>query len=338
MYTEQSKIDEMCRLAQEGKSTSEISKILNVSSRTVRKYTKDLISAPKNCIKGNEELIIKLYQDGCTQKEIADRLGTYNTSIRRVLLKYNIPVRNISEVNRFCKDNPFKDGDEYSEYFLGLFLTDGCITKCKQAKRNYCEVLALNEEDANLIEKYRNWISPDTKISKIYQKINGSYMHSVSISNPDVEAWLRSHGNFTNKSHDCEIYCPITWHILRGIFDGDGGYHKNGKHLDFFICGASKKFICQIIDFLEKEGFEPHLRVANRNEKEFYYIELYKIQEVIKLGELMYNNASIYMQRKYDKWLSFYESKRDKQALNSGKLALDNPEQNSSNEEDVQRL
>ena len=65
---------------------------------------------------------------------------------------------------------------------------------------------------------------------------------------------------------------------------------------------------------------------------------LYKIQEVIKLGELMYNNASIYMQRKYDKWLSFYESKRDKQALNSGKLALDNPEQNSSNEEDVQRL
>lgn len=100
----------MRRLAQEGRSTSEISKILNSSSRTVRKYTKDLILAPKNCIKGNEELIIKLYRDGYTQKEITDRLGTYNTSIRKVLLKYNIPIRNISEVNRFCKINPFKDG------------------------------------------------------------------------------------------------------------------------------------------------------------------------------------------------------------------------------------
>lgn len=52
----------------------------------------------------------------------------------------------------------------------------------------------------------------------------------------------------------------------------------------------------------------------------------------------MYNNASIYMKRKYDKWLSFYESKSNKQTLNSGKLALDNPEQSSSNEENVQRL
>lgn len=44
------------------------------------------------------------------------------------------------------------------------------------------------------------------------------------------------------------------------------------------------------------------------------------------------------MKRKYDKWLSFYKNKSDKQTLNSGKLALDNPEQNSFNKENVQRL
>lgn len=68
----------------------------------------------------------------------------------------------------------------------------------------------------------------------------------------------------------------------------------------------------QIIQFLESEGFEPHLRVTNKNEKEFYYIKLYKVQDVINLDKLMYNNASIYMKRKYDKWLSFYESKSNK--------------------------
>lgn len=73
-----------------------------------------------------------------------------------------------------------------------------------------------------------------------------------------------------------------------------------------------KKFIEQIIQFLESEGFEPHLRVTYKNEKEFYYVEIYKIQEVINLGKLMYNNASIYIKRKYDKWLSFYESKSEK--------------------------
>lgn len=338
MRVKQNIVDEMRKLAEEGKSATEISKILHSSPRTVKKYAGDVLTTPKNAIIGNEELIIRLYQEGHTQKEIAEQLGTYNTSIRRVLLKNNIIIRSNSEVNRFCKINPFKDGDEYSEYFLGMFLTDGCITKCKTATRNYCEVLSLNEEDAYLIEKYRNWISPNTKISKIYQKINGSYMHSISISNPEVESWLRKRGNFTDKSHKCEIYCPITWHILRGIFDGDGGYHTNGKHLDFFICGASKKFMEQIIQFLESEGFEPHLRVTKKNKKEFYYVEIYKVQDVINLGKLMYNNASIYMKRKYDKWLSFYESKSNKQTLNSGKLVLDNPEQSSLNKENVQRL
>lgn len=33
----------------------------------------------------------------------------------------------------------------------------------------------------------------------------------------------------------------------------------------------------------------------------------------------MYNNAHIYLKRKYERWLTFYENKRDKYTLNSGK-------------------
>lgn len=327
-------IEKMKILAEEGNSTSAIAKILCIDPRTVKKYVGDVAKpGKKNSIQGNEELILQLYSEGKTQQEIAKQLGTYNTSIRRVLLKHNIPLRSNSEIQRLCKDNPFKDGDEYSEYFLGMLLTDGCITKCTKSTRNYSIVLSLSEIDSDLVEKYRNWISPETKISKIYQKINGSYMYSVSISNPEVEQWLREHGEFTDKSHKCQLYCPITWNILRGIFDGDGGFHTSCKHLDFFICGASKTFMEQVYSFLEENGFNPHLRTTLRNSKEFYYVEIYKINEVIKLGQLMYNNASIYLQRKYDKWLGFYESKSNKQTLNSGKEVLSNPEQNLSTQE-----
>lgn len=346
MKTSKEIIEKMKNLAAEGKQAATIAKILNVDARTVKKYVGDSnLTKPKNSINGNEQLILQLYSEGKTQQEIAKLLGTYNTSIRRVLIKHNVKIRSNSEIQRLCKTNPFKDSDEYSEYFLGLLLTDGCITKCKNSTRNYSIVLSLSEKDKYLIEYYRNWISPNTKISKIYQRINGSYMYSVSVSNPEVEKWLRERGEFTDKSHNCQIYCPITWHILRGIFDGDGGFHLNSKHLDFFVCGASKIFMEQICSFLENNGFDPHLRTTKRNNKEFYYVEIYKISEVIRLGKLMYNNASIYLTRKYDKWLSFYESKSNKQTLNSGKDALSNPEQNSSTQqvinkvdEDVQRL
>lgn len=42
----------------------------------------------------------------------------------------------------------------------------------------------------------------------------------------------------------------------------------------------------------------------------------------------MYSNAHIFLKRKYEKWLTFYESKRDKYTLNSGKDPQSNPEQN----------
>lgn len=300
-------IENFKNLKESGKSLKEISEETNFSISTIKKY---LQIKAHNTIKGNEDLIVKLYSEGKTQKEIADLLGTYNTSVRRVLIRKGVELRGNSEILRLCKENPFKDNDEYSEYFLGLLLTDGCLTKTKASSRNYNLVLSLSEVDNYMVYKYKDWLSSKSKVSKIYQKINGSYMYAVSVTNPDVEQWLRSRGEFTDKSHNCQLYIPLTWHILRGIFDGDGGFHINGKHLDFFICSASKIFINQIANFLESEGFEPHIRVSKRSNSDFFYVELYKIQDVIKLGKLMYDNASIYLQRKYDKWFSFYESKK----------------------------
>ena len=61
MRVKQNVIDEMRKLAEEGKSITEISKILHSSTRTVRKYVSDVLITPKNAIIGNEELIIRLY-------------------------------------------------------------------------------------------------------------------------------------------------------------------------------------------------------------------------------------------------------------------------------------
>ena len=269
--------------------------------------------------KEKEENIIKMYKRGKTKIEKAKCYNTYNTSIRRVLKRYNILIRGNDKVQRKCKHNPFKRNDEKSDYFLGLLLTDGCISS-NITKNSNSISLALNERDGYIMEEYRNFISSNLSISKIYQQINNSYMYQVSFTNTEVENWLRRKGNFNNKSYECKIYTPINWNILRGIFDGYGGFHFNSGHLDFFICGKSLVFINQIKYFLEKNGFKPLLKErVNSLGNSLYYIYIYKIKEVIKLGELMYNNAHIFLKRKYEKWLSFYENKSYKYTLNSGK-------------------
>lgn len=79
-----------------------------------------------------EQSIISDYQAGLNTVEIAKKWNTYNTSIRRVLLRYGITPRTSKEVHTRVKENPFKLGDEKSEYFLGLLLTDGCVQHRKR--------------------------------------------------------------------------------------------------------------------------------------------------------------------------------------------------------------
>lgn len=269
--------------------------------------------------KEKEENILRMYKEGKSQKEIAKYYRTFNTSIRRVLLRNNIILRGNNKIQRLCKHNPFKRNDEFSEYFLGLLLTDGCISSNITKNSNSIN-LSLNERDSYIVETFRDWASPKSKISKVLQKLNNSYMYSVSITNEEVEEWLRRKGNFNNKSYNCKLYTPITWNILRGIFDGDGGFHFSSGHLDFFICGKSLIFIQQIKYFLNKYGFTSYIKERiNGQGNSLYYIEIYKINDVIKLGEYMYNNAKIFIKRKFDKWLSFYESRGYKYTLNSGK-------------------
>lgn len=269
------------------------------------KYTKEQVAE-----------IISLYKKGMSQKDIAKQFGTYNTSIRRILLKNGITIRSNSNIQRLCKHNPFKRSDELSDYFLGLLLTDGCISKNKT--KNSKEIrLALTESDGYIVEKFRNWASPKSKLQKIHQKLNDSYMTAVSFTNEETEEWLQRQGNFNNKSYECKIYKPLNFNILRGIFDGDGGFHANSGHLDFFICSKSLEFAKQIHRFLLKNNFTSHLRINARTSGDFYYVEIYKIQDVLLLGEKLYNNASIFLKRKYDKWLAFYESRRAN-GVNSG--------------------
>lgn len=315
-------------------SSKKLAKMFGCCVTTMQNYLREngVILTKKgysNSLKFSKEKeleIIKLYKAGLTQKDIATKFNTFNTSIRRVLLRNNIIPRNVSKANRFCKHNPFKSyrkHDEYSEYFLGMLLTDGCITQEKNAKRCLSINLSLTATDDHIIKAFRDWASPKQKISYVYQKINGSFMASLSITNEETVEWLYRKGNFKNKSYFCKIYCPITWNILRGIFDGDGGFHKANKDgLHFFICGLSKDFMLQVNSFLQKQGIKSSIRFAEPDrwhKRGLYYVEVYNYADVIKIGLNMYCNAHIYLKRKYERWLTFYENKRDKYTLNSGK-------------------
>lgn len=117
--------------------------------------------------KEKEESIISDYKAGLNTVEIAKKWNTYNTSIRRVLLRYGITLRSTKEVLRTVKNNPFKLGDEKSEYFLGLLLTDGNI----HHRKDFNSVsISISLKDKEMVEQFRDFVCPRNKVSKVLQK------------------------------------------------------------------------------------------------------------------------------------------------------------------------
>lgn len=250
-----------------------------------------------------EKYIIEQYNNGISTCELARKLNTYNTSIRRVLKRNNVYIRTCHDVQKTI-DNPFKENDELSEYFFGLLLTDGSISKGHEIK------LAL--KDKEMVKSFQQFICPKNKIRTYLDKRFNTYIYSVSVRSLESCDWLQQHGNFINKSYNCDIYTPITPAILRGIFDGDGYWHhtNNGNTLNFGICGASKVFIDKIQSYLQANKIQSYIRKDKR--KCLYYLEIRKTIDVLKTANLIYQGASIYLQRKYDTWHLFEETLREK--------------------------
>lgn len=256
--------------------------------------------------KEKEKSIINDYLSGYNTVEIANKWNTYNTSIRRVLLRNNIKIRNSVEAQSNVQECPFKDNDEYSEYFLGLLLTDGCITR----RTKNSAIISLSLIDKELMEAFQNFICPTNKLCKVLQKKYNTYMYQSSTRSKLIADWLDSKGNFYNKSYECDIYVPLTPHILRGIFDGDGYCmtRNNGSTFCYGICGKSKIFLEKIQQYLLTQNINFKLYFRH----DLYYLESSKTVEVVKFYNLIYKEAHIYLMRKYVKGHLFLETLREK--------------------------
>lgn len=273
-----------------------------------------------------EELsIISDYLSGKNTVELAKQWNTYNTSIRRILLKHGITPRTGVEAHTTIKTCPFKDSDEQSEYFFGLLLTDGCI--CHRGKNSYTITLGL--KDKEMVEQFKTFLGSQNKIAERLQQPSNTYLYTLSVRNKLIADWLQQRGNFIDKSNKCDIYIPITPHILRGIFDGDGYWHttNKGNSLSWGICGKSYIFLEKIKNYLQTKGIKSTLRKGKKpNNNYLYYLEIYKIVDIVKAALLMYKEAHIYLKRKYDKWHLFEETLKVKFSKFKEREASPNPE------------
>jgi len=269
------------------------------------------------------EDIIKLYTEdklGC------HRIGNkYNVScnvIARLLAKHGITLRSNSEGHkmrsehgdRYINVDFFRSIDsEEKAYWLGFIVADGSIHSCDVYKSL---TISLQEQDKEHIQKIRDVFNGGMG------HYNGQwrfYIHNTSVFNNLVNL-----GIYPDKTHKDEYFetfdkldDELKRHYLRGIFDGDGTVSFDNRR-NTLTCGfiATDKHLHQIISYLENRLNVSHIKIKKYD----YYstINYQSKKDVLKILSYLYDNSTIYLERKFKKFndnrvLLVYKSEHKKE-------------------------
>ena len=203
---------------------------------------------------------------------------------------------------------------EEKAYWLGFIYADGTISssplrKDEGAKVQYQFELSLSYKDYDHLLKFADFLEYDR--NKVYCdnvrcRLSVYSKHLWNILNcngctPQKSLTLR----FPQKELFDNIF--LIKHFIRGYFDGDGSVtyaNKNHTTLEFHLLGTSQ-FLEEVKKYL---NIDVNLNILHPEKQSITkYIQVTG-KKALLLFDLLYKNATIYLDRKYNKYLDFCRS------------------------------
>lgn len=229
-------------------------------------------------------------------------------------------------MNYIYNEALFEYDSSVKYYIIGLILADGYISKYN----NRIE-LALQERDKEFLDNIKNIICPGKKLK--YKQNTKAY--KLTIDNKFIYNEVCKYVNDLPKSKTLIFPYGIPdeyiLDFIRGYSDGDGnisvkrGQRKFDDEIRYYygiryrVLGT-KQFLVALAFNLKRLGVAKNLVNTHKKGKEsVYYIE-YGFNQAINVLNALYDNAEIFLKRKYDTYQNILNMDSDQIAKNYGKI------------------
>lgn len=266
-----------------------------------------------------EKNIIDLYQNkNMSTVKIGKKYGCSHKKIAKVLEAYNIPRTGVSRRKYRINENFFDKIDNQDKaYILGFLYADGCNYKPKQTVS-----MSLQEEDFDILEKIRVCMGNEHPLEYIdySNKHDFGYTYKnqyrMLIFSKHMCDSLDNIGMTPNKSLTLEfprIDKELYRHFIRGYFDGDGSVYQsfvneNNKPVTLTIT-STLLFLEKIKQIISDElGIYAGIYDASNHNGITKVLSMSTEASNIFL-DWLYLDANLYMQRKYDRYIKYFNKK-----------------------------
>jgi hypothetical protein len=213
----------------------------------------------------------------------------------------------------------FPNFNQEQSYALGLLWADGWMTQSKGFRAKYLRIEVLQED----FQDFRFALSSVGKLTERIRlrKDRKKPVVSACISNKALCEWLFNN-DFKEKSMKSPVkilsYINKKYHkdFMRGWIDGDGCFYVNIKNncFQFILAGSYEQDWTAFSDFLNENQIEYKIvnkkQIQNQKENKHSILRITKRNSIIRLKELIYENADFYLKRKHDKAFQIPLNKR----------------------------
>ena len=252
----------------------------------------------------NEQNVISEYKKIKNIHKVAELFKVSISPIKRILKNNGIDLTN----RRYSVNDKFFDNidSEVKAYWLGFLFADGYIRERKSG--NSLE-MKLSLKDKDHLKKFRTHVESNHQIKESKTKVkykNGvseSSMCHLAIYSSSIVQSIKKHGIHSKKTFTIQfpnIQKNLISHFIRGYFDGDGSFSFNPKkyktHTNI-VC-ASDLFRKQVLNILNenKIGASDYGRFTIHIQDKIGNLDFYNY---------IYNNATLYLKRKKEKYEEF---------------------------------
>ena len=198
----------------------------------------------------------------------------------------------------------FKNIDsEDKAYWLGFLYADGCVTQNKK-----CLIVNLAPIDVGHLEKFINCIQSN----HVIRYKDGNRYVSLLICNKQFVSNLIDKGCVPAKSLILKfpskdiIPAHLIKHFIRGYFDGDGCFSAIMRK----PLNKPNPILCAEIKFLGTYDMMKHIsqelpsgNAEIASDGKIYKIRYHKKEILQSILSYMYDDSTIYLDRKYQKYL-----------------------------------
>lgn len=269
-----------------------------------------------------EELIVLNYQNGVSPYQMVKKIPELSNMkpnviygiLKRLGVKAHKPLVITEEQRRNRRkfqvnDDYFKNIDtEHKAYWLGFIYADGFIVSDSDKFG-----ISLSNDDRPHLEKLKSALEFTGEVKDYVQ--TGGYAEGIVysrllVTSSKIKQDLIKHGVVPNKTNLIEFpdFLPqnLISHFIRGYFDGDGCI----THQSTQVCGNLNYMIKITGTYDMVKKIESHIGVTFQIAQRFpergvdnFNIETGGNTKVKKILEYMYKNATVFLDRKYNKAL-----------------------------------